>query len=100
VAVVISLDRNHRNSGIAEHGEAVNRMIHCFRLDAAGIEEIAGNEHKGDLLSESIFLKACAPGFEEVLGARFRPVASNSEMNVCYMKEFRHRLQCNIRWAD
>jgi hypothetical protein len=89
--VMIALDSDDRNTGIAKHSEARNRMIHSFGRDAALVKEIAAHDDKIDALANRVTLENVLPGIEKITGALGKLVSRTPEVHIRDMQELHTR---------
>ncbi len=63
-------------------------MIHRLRIDLAGVEEIARNEHEIYPVGDSVVDDDIMPGTEKIFRTLFQIVAAAAQVYICDVKKF------------
>ncbi len=85
--VVISLDRDDRNSCFLQHAEAGERVVHCFRRHVSLMKKVSAHQHKIHLAVDGISLQNIDPRVEKIPRAFRQLIARAAQMDVRNMQK-------------
>jgi hypothetical protein len=85
--IVIPLDRDDRNSGLLEHAEPGERVIHRFGRDVALVKKVSAYKDKIHIAIDGIFFQNIDPGIEKISRTFGQLIPCASQMHIGNMQK-------------